>query len=116
MPGDPELRREVESLLLASDEADGFLTPDHLGKHINDMAGSARSLPGETLGRYRIVSRVGAGAMGEVYLARDLELGRRAAIKVLADPLQTGGEMARRFVQESTSGVRVEPSERRHRV
>ena len=47
------------------------------------------SLIGQTLSHYRIESRLGAGGMGEVFLARDLALGRTAAVKVLAQPLSS---------------------------
>lgn len=36
-------------------------------------------------GRYRVLSRVGAGAFGEVFLAEDVRLGRRVVVKVLGD-------------------------------
>jgi serine/threonine protein kinase len=39
--------------------------------------------PGTKLGRYEIRSQLGVGAMGEVYLARDTQLGRDVAVKVI---------------------------------
>ena len=44
---------------------------------------------GETLGSYSIVSRLGAGGMGEVYLAQHTRIDRRAAIKVLLPELSS---------------------------
>src|ERR1035437_3297578 len=70
---DEDLRREVESLL-ASDRADGTVL-DH-------PAWERRLSPGECIGPYQIVSRIGAGGMGEVWKARDTRLGREVAIKV----------------------------------
>jgi eukaryotic-like serine/threonine-protein kinase len=56
---------------------------------------------GEQLGHYRIVEKIGAGGMGEVYLATDLVLGRRAAIKVL-HPQMLRDQVARdRFLLEA---------------
>src|SRR2546421_12792646 len=48
----------------------------------------------ETLGHYKILDRIGAGGMGDVYRARDTRLGRTVAIKVL--PAELAGDEARR--------------------
>ena len=79
---DKDLRREIESLLEAREQAGDFLSPDELHHHIRDLAPS-EAAPGKTLGRYQILSVIGAGGMGEVYLAHDSELNRRVALKVL---------------------------------
>jgi eukaryotic-like serine/threonine-protein kinase len=79
---DKDLRREIESLLEAREEAGDFLSPDELRHHVRDLSPSEAS-PGDTLGRYQILSVIGAGGMGEVYLAHDAELNRRVALKVL---------------------------------
>jgi serine/threonine protein kinase len=57
--------------------------------------------PGTRLGRYEIDSLIGAGAMGQVYMAHDTELGRAVAIKLLRDDLVTSREHLRRFEQEA---------------
>jgi eukaryotic-like serine/threonine-protein kinase len=58
-------------------------------------------LTGERLGAYAIVSRLGAGGMGEVYRARDTRLDRDVAIKVLPDALQADAEFRERFDREA---------------
>jgi serine/threonine protein kinase/Tol biopolymer transport system component len=56
---------------------------------------------GTRLGRYEIRSQLGAGGMGEVYRARDLELGRDVAIKVLPSTFSTDRDRLHRFQQEA---------------
>jgi len=59
-------------------------------------------IPGARLGRYEIRSKIGAGGMGEVYLAQDVsELGRTVALKIL--PAEVAGDKDRlqRFTQEA---------------
>ncbi len=57
--------------------------------------------PGTKLGRYEVRSLLGAGGMGEVYLAYDHDLEREVAVKVLGDGAADGADRARRFVQEA---------------
>jgi serine/threonine protein kinase/TolB-like protein/Tfp pilus assembly protein PilF len=57
--------------------------------------------PGTRLGRYEVKSQLGAGGMGEVYLALDSELGRTIAIKILPEELASDEHRLRRFVQEA---------------
>ena len=53
------------------------------------------------LSHYRIVSKIGAGGMGEVYLAEDTKLERRVALKVLLAEVAEDEDRVRRFVQEA---------------
>ena len=62
---------------------------------------SAPLSPGTKLGRYEIRSLLGAGGMGEVYLAWDTELDRTVAIKILPENLAGDQQRLRRFVQEA---------------
>ena len=57
--------------------------------------------PGSKLGRYDVVAFVGAGGMGEVYRARDTELGRDVALKVLRPDRDSDGDARRRLIQEA---------------
>src|SRR2546423_12806454 len=58
-------------------------------------------LTNTTLSHYRIVSKIGAGGMGEVYLAEDTQLHRKVALKVLPSELGQNRERLRRFEQEA---------------
>ena len=65
---------------------------------------SARTLhPEDWISHYRIVGPLGAGGMGEVYLAQDRTLERSVALKVLSPELVSSEERVRRFVQEAKS-------------
>jgi eukaryotic-like serine/threonine-protein kinase len=57
--------------------------------------------PGAKLGRYEIRSKIGEGGMGEVYLARDIEIGRDVAVKVLPPTFSTEQDRLKRFQQEA---------------
>src|SRR6058998_1153648 len=56
---------------------------------------------GMRLGRYEILSPLGAGGMGEVYRARDARLGRDVAVKVLPSSFSADPDRLRRFEQEA---------------
>lgn len=56
---------------------------------------------GRKLGRYEVRSQLGAGGMGEVYLALDTELDRTVAIKILPEALATDQQRLQRFIQEA---------------
>src|SRR4030095_5992134 len=60
---------------------------------------------GTKLGRYEIRSKIGAGGMGEVYLAQDTELDRKVALKILPAEVATNQDRMRRFVQEAKAAA-----------
>ena len=62
-------------------------------------------LPGTRLGRYEIRSQIGAGGMGEVYLAEDTQLRRRVALKILPADIAANQDRMRRFVQEAQAAA-----------
>lgn len=61
--------------------------------------------PGTSLSHYRVISKIGAGGMGEVYLAQDTKLDRRAALKILPADLAANHDRMRRFTQEAKAAA-----------
>src|SRR5205809_2761802 len=61
--------------------------------------------PGVTLSHYHIVSKIGAGSMGEVYLAQDTRLDRKVALKILPADLAANRDRMQRFVREAKSAA-----------
>ena len=99
---DLALRREVESLLGYDERAAYFIEtpPDDVAAAM--LAGEqSQSMPGRTIGHYQILSLLGAGGMGEVYLAEDTRLKRRVALKLLPVYFTADRDRLRRFEQEA---------------
>ena len=72
-----------------------------------DQSFGPGTIAGQTLGHYRIVEKIGAGGMGEVYRAHDERLGREVAIKVLPPGTLTGGRSLKRFHNEAIALSRL---------
>src|SRR6266496_128050 len=62
-------------------------------------------IPGTRVGPYEISSQLGAGGMGEVYLAEDTRLHRKVALKILPADLASNQDRMRRFKQEATAAA-----------
>src|SRR5882762_1782928 len=62
-------------------------------------------LPDRTLSHYRIISKIGAGGMGEVYLAQDTKLDRKVAFKILPAEVASNRDRMERFVREAKSAA-----------
>jgi non-specific serine/threonine protein kinase len=100
--GDGLLRRRVETLLTSHKGADSFIETPAAGIATRIIEkGQADLLVGQTIGHYKISKRIGAGGMGEVYLATDITAGRKAALKLLPMRFTGDAERLRRFQQEA---------------
>jgi serine/threonine protein kinase/tetratricopeptide (TPR) repeat protein len=102
-PDDADLRKEIETLLASATKP-----LDLLQKPVNDaahqiMAAKRREMigPGTHLAHYEITSLLGAGGMGEVYLAEDTRLRRKVALKLLRPELTRDERDFRRFEHEA---------------
>jgi eukaryotic-like serine/threonine-protein kinase len=100
--GDEALRHEIESLLANRTEAESFLELPALNVATQVLADepTQAKFP-ERIGAYRILKRLGAGGMGEVYLAQDARLGRQVALKLLPAAFTSDRESVWRFTQEA---------------
>src|SRR6476469_5978219 len=102
--GDESLRKQVEAMVKSHERSGDFIespafaiAPELLiDEHTADLIG-------QSIGHYQIESLLGVGGMGEVYLARDERLGRKAALKLLPDGLTTDETQLSRFKNEARS-------------
>ncbi len=100
--GDAELQKEVASLISSHLKAEDFMEEPVTEKAARLLADEHRSsIIGKKVANYTILSSIGVGGMGEVYLAEDAKLGRQVAIKLLPTCFNADDERVRRFQQEA---------------
>jgi len=108
--GDESLRVEVEKLISSHQQASdenfigGHAAEDAASLLLEDDKAHAHTTvltDGQQLGSYLIIKRLGAGGMGEVYLARDSRLDRTVALKVLSPDVSSDQRRMQRFRQEA---------------
>jgi serine/threonine protein kinase len=100
--GDEELRREVESLLSYGTRADSFIEAPAMEVAARLITQKpVRLAVGQQIGHYHVIALLGAGGMGEVYLAEDSRLRRSVALKLLPTDFIRDDERVRRFQREA---------------
>jgi Tol biopolymer transport system component len=98
--GDAVLRAEVADLLAADRDATEHSVLEGVGTQwLNDRGRG--DMVGRRIGSYQLQSIIAYGGMGDVYLADDVALGRRVALKMLPESFAKDPERVRRFTEEA---------------
>ncbi len=109
---DESVRAEVLAMLRQDDNSADFLETPALEDAARQLAQDKLNAPtlelkGQRFGAYEVISELGAGGMGTVYLARDLQLNRTVAVKVLLDGFKRDPDRLKRFKREAEMLAKV---------
>src|SRR5262245_17796423 len=103
--GDAEMRHEVELMIEAEDDTDFLKIPAAAKVTAEPVAGPDFALIGKQLSHYTILNRIGAGGMGDVYLAQDTHLRRKVALKILPARFTQDSDRLQRFEREAMAAA-----------
>jgi eukaryotic-like serine/threonine-protein kinase len=99
--GNPSLRAAVDSLLKSHEETNNFVDAPAYQAAAEMLVDVAEFRTGQMAAHYKLLSLLGGGGMGTVYLAEDTKLRRRVSLKFLSTNFTQDHERLRRFEQEA---------------
>ena len=99
--GDADLKQQATSLISAYDESGDFIEQSAIVEDARLLIDALDQNVGRDIGAYTILERLGAGGMGDVYLAQDRRLNRRLALKILPAFFAADDMRLRRFQREA---------------
>jgi len=99
--GDESLRKQVESLLESHEETSNFVDSPAYQAAAEILIEEPALKPGQFVSHYQILSLLGEGGMGRVYLAEDTTLKRKVSLKFLSHSFTEDRERVQRFEQEA---------------
>jgi eukaryotic-like serine/threonine-protein kinase len=107
---DDQLRKEVDLLIEAYFRSETFIETPIQDDAVRAIAESmpTRNLIGSSISHYRIVQPIGAGGMGEVYLAEDTRLDRKVALKILPAEMAIDRDRMKRFIREAKAASAID--------
>jgi serine/threonine-protein kinase len=108
--GDEAARREISQLISVHEETGQFLDSPALEMAARSIAGSTSGglVQGQTIKHYKIIKSLGAGGMGQVYLAEDMQFGRNVAIKFLSPESMADPQAKRRLLHEAKTVAKLD--------
>ena len=99
--GDDSLRQSIESLLESHEETNNFLDEPAYEAAAEMLIDSAKLKDGQLVAHYKIISLLGEGGMGRVYLAEDTKLHRSVCLKFISNRFTSNPEWLQRFELEA---------------
>jgi serine/threonine protein kinase/tetratricopeptide (TPR) repeat protein len=99
--GNNSLRQAVESLIKSHEEAGNLVDTPAYQAAAEMLVDGLEFKSGQTVAHYKLLSLIGEGGMGKVYLAEDMKLHRRVALKFLSSSFAQDRQRLRRFEQEA---------------
>ncbi len=101
------VRREVESLLSSYNSAESFMEKPAV-LEVSGFSEKPQLETGQILKHYKIISQIGLGGMGEVYLAQDTKLKRKVALKILSNKFSVEPQANERLLREARAAATLE--------